>query len=105
MVASAHTIIHPGAMMIEAVNALIANVAVSRPRSPNYLTLRAQTLRVENLQQFIKVQSRTFYEISWIFKPYKHEENYGNYEGNYQESSHCYAYLHSVNSINEKFNK
>ena len=49
MVGSADTVIDPWTMVVVPVNASIANVAVATLREANYLTERAQALRVERL--------------------------------------------------------
>jgi hypothetical protein len=49
MVALAHAIIDPWAVMIEAAHALVAYVAVTAPLSPDNLTLRTQVIRIEYL--------------------------------------------------------
>ena len=51
VVGSADTIIDPRTVMVVSVNASIANVAVATLREANYLTERAQALRVERLQE------------------------------------------------------
>jgi hypothetical protein len=49
MVAIAHAIIDPWAVMIEAAHALIAYITVTAPFSPNNLTLRTQVIWIEHL--------------------------------------------------------
>jgi hypothetical protein len=49
MVALAHAIIDPWAVMIEAGHALIAYVTVTAPVCPNDLTLSAQVIWIEYL--------------------------------------------------------
>jgi hypothetical protein len=49
MVALAHAIIDPWAVMIEATHTLIAYVTVTAPFSPNNLALRAQVIWIEYL--------------------------------------------------------
>ena len=49
MVALAHTIIDPWAVMIEAAHAFIAYVTVTAPVRPNNLALSAQVIWIEYL--------------------------------------------------------
>ena len=49
MVSSTDTVVDPWTMVVVPVNASIANVAVATLRETNYLTERAQALRVKGL--------------------------------------------------------
>jgi hypothetical protein len=54
VIVDANAVVDPWAVMIEALNALVAHVAVPAPDRADRLTLRAQLGRIEVLQQLHK---------------------------------------------------
>ena len=73
MVALAHAVIDPWAVMIEAAHALIADVAVTAPFSSNDLALSAQVIGIEYLQQFKDVDGLIFLHIPRVLEPAEHK--------------------------------
>jgi hypothetical protein len=77
MVALAHTIIDPWAMMIEAAHALIAYVTVTAPVCPNNLTFRTQVIWIEYLKQFEEVDGVILFHIPRVLEPAEHKKEDG----------------------------
>jgi hypothetical protein len=70
----AHAVIYPGAVMVEAVHAPVADVAVTGSLISDYIALWAELAEVfVNLKQLYKVQVRS--DIPRVHLAGKHEEH------------------------------
>lgn len=55
VVVGSHTIVNPGAVMVESLDTNIAHRAMARPGCPNDFAVRAQFIGVKLIHQFLKV--------------------------------------------------
>jgi hypothetical protein len=53
--------------MIKTINASVAKIAMSAPRSSNYFTLRAKAIRLKLVKKFQKVKLRILLDKTRIF--------------------------------------
>ncbi len=66
MVPSANAVVDPGAVVVEAVDALVANVAVSASGESDYFALRTQAGGLELFKQVKEVNFWGFLDNAWV---------------------------------------
>ena len=76
MVAITHTVVDVRAMMIESLDTLVADVAVSAARRPDSLTVRAQVESFHLIKQLLEVNMWTSLHVTRINKRCQTERQY-----------------------------
>ena len=77
IVALAHTVIDPGAVVIESVDADAAQVAVAAARRADDLAVGAQTGRLQLLEELFEVELGVFLDGARIGEPDRDPEEHG----------------------------
>ena len=67
MVVDSNTVVQPGAVVVEPLDADIADVAMTRPRGLDDLTVRAELSGIEFLQQGHEVKVRILLKLTRVF--------------------------------------
>ena len=92
MVLDADTVVDPGAVVVEALDALVADGTVARARRPNDLAVRTQLHRVYKLQQVDKTDLFWLFDEAWVRKDTAKPEDNSNHL--YKLASHDLIGLH-----------
>jgi hypothetical protein len=66
VVAHTNTVVYPGAVMVETLNADVADCTMSRSWCPDDLAVRTEIGRSESLKQFQEVEFGSNSEFTWI---------------------------------------
>ena len=74
MVVISNAIVDPWAVMVEALNASVADAAVARTVSPDHLTVGTQQHWVKYLHHLHERDALGTLEVAWIFEEEPHME-------------------------------
>ena len=66
IIAFTNAVVDPWAVLFEAIDAFVAQIAVTTPRCPDHFAVWAEAAGFDRVKKFYKVYLRIALELSWI---------------------------------------